>query len=111
MKRKLKDIALILRSKNAGPFIITLDIIFPSRRCLEEVLKQLDGKVIAEAYNISPDRILSIVSYPIVNAIKVNILRSVSAGSPGDRDVYGSQQHIPLAEIEVNVSDECGVNT
>ena len=35
-------------------------------------------------------------------AVKVTLPRpGASSGAPGDRDVYGSQQHFPLADLDV----------
>lgn len=47
-------------------------------------------------YGISKERIINIVSFPQVLAIKATILRSRPSGAFGDTDVYGAQQHSPL---------------
>jgi hypothetical protein len=36
---------------------------------------------------------------PSLGAIKFTLPRRVCAGSPGDGDVYGAQQHGPLLEV------------
>ncbi|MEB2836531.1 MAG: DUF4387 domain-containing protein [Desulfurococcales archaeon] len=105
MRRRLIDIARVLRSKNAGPFAITLDVILPTRECFEEVASQLTPEVVARAYRLDPGAVLGIVQYPVLNALKINIRRSVPAGEPGDTDVYGAQQHVPLGMIEVEVEN------
>ena len=38
---------------------------------------------------------------PMALAIKVTLPRPIVAGTPGDRDVYGAQQHRPLLDIEL----------
>lgn len=103
MRRRLIDVARVLRSKNAGPFVITLDVILPSRECFEEVASQLTPEIVAKAYRVDPEAVLGIVEYPILNAIKINVRRRIPAGEPGDTDVYGAQQHVPLGMIEVEV--------
>jgi len=103
LKVELGRVARILRSKNAGPFTLTIDVILDTRECMEEVLRGLRREAIAEAYNINPDSV-EIIPYPIVNAIKVNIPRRVASGEPGDTDVYGAQWHVPLSRLEVEVS-------
>jgi hypothetical protein len=107
LKVKLSSVARILRSKNAGPFKLTIDIILPSKTCLEEIFNQLDKETIIRLFKLKPDELLSIVKYEPVNAIKINIIRRVPAGNPGDTDVYGAQQHAPLLDLEVNVSEAC----
>jgi hypothetical protein len=44
---------------------------------------------------------VKIIHYPVAMAIKVVIPRKVTAGDPGDRDVYGAQQHARLFGIEI----------
>lgn len=100
---RLIDVAKIIRSKNAGPFILTLDVVLPDEKCLEEVAKQLTPESIARAYGIPMNHVIGVVVYKPALAIKINLRRRRPAGEPGDSDVYGAQQHIPLAEMEVEV--------
>lgn len=99
---KLKDIAKIIRSKNAGPFTLTIDIIFETRRCYDQIVDKINVDMVAEAYNIDP-REVEIVAYPRAYAVKINIPRLIPSGHPGDTDVYGAQQHAPLLELELDV--------
>ncbi len=99
---KLGDIAKIVRSKNAGPFTLTIDIIFETERCYDQVRDKINAVIVAEAYNIDA-REVEIVHYPQAYAIKINIPRLVPSGHPGDTDVYGAQQHAPLLELELDV--------
>ena len=99
----LGRIARIVRSKNAGPFIVTVDIVLPSPDCLREVAKQLTAERVAGAYGVKVEDVLGIIVYEPASAIKVNIRRRVPAGEPGDTDVYGAQQHVPLLSLEVEV--------
>jgi hypothetical protein len=107
MRIKLSSIAVVVRSKNAGPFKITLDIILPAESCLEDVYRQLSKETVARLYKVDVNEVLSVVKYPPANAIKINLLRRVPAGSPGDTDVYGAQQHAPLLDLTVDLSKEC----
>lgn len=97
---KLIDIAKILRSKNAGPLYITFDLMFDSAEKMQTVLNNLKKEQIAHAYGVSVGDI-SIISYEIVNSIKVTFPRKHISGSVYDDDVYGCQQHIPLGNIEI----------
>lgn len=36
--KKLCEVAQLIRSKNAGPFMITIDVIFPDRGIYDKVL-------------------------------------------------------------------------
>lgn len=97
---RLIDMAKILRSKNAGPLFITFDLMFDSKDKMETVLKGLTKEAIASSYDTDVDKI-SIISYEIVNSIKITFPRKYISGSVKDDDVYGCQQHIPLANIEI----------
>lgn len=97
---RLIDMAKILRSKNAGPLYITFDLMFDSRDKMETVLNGLTKEAIASSYDTDVDKI-SIISYEIVNSIKITFPRKYISGSVKDDDVYGCQQHIPLANIEI----------
>lgn len=98
--KKLIDYTKILRSKNAGPLFITYDLIFNSFGDMKYVEERLNKKMIAEAYNVSEDKI-DIISYGVVNSIKITFPRKNVSGSLADNDIYGCQQHIPLANIEI----------
>lgn len=99
---KLADIARVIRSKNAGPTILTLDLLFHDRAGFERacVAPALSAAALARLYQVPPERV-QIMPYPAALALKISLDRRVTAGDPGDRDVYGAQQHGPLLEIDV----------
>ena len=99
---RLYDIAEVIRSKNAGPFTLTLDLIFKNNESFEQVLNApaFSTENIAKAYKVQGSEV-KIHPFKAVKAIKISMPRLVSSGSPGDNDVYGSQQHLPLAELEI----------
>ena len=96
--KKLIDYTKILRSKNAGPLFITFDLIFNSKEDMEYVEQRLKKSDISEAYNVAEEKI-DIISYGIVNSIKITFPRKNISGSLADNDIYGCQQHMPLANI------------
>lgn len=98
--KKLIDYTKILRSKNAGPLFITFDLIFNSSEDMEYVEKRLKKSDIAKAYDVSEEKI-DIISYGVVNSIKITFPRKNKSGSLSDIDIYGCQMHTPLAEIEI----------
>ena len=99
--KKLIDYTKILRSKNAGPLFITFDLIFNSKEDMEHVEQRLKKEDIAKAYNVDEDKI-DIISYGVVNSIKITFPRKNISGSLADSDIYGCQQHMPLAEIIID---------
>jgi hypothetical protein len=99
---KLYDLATVIRSKNAGPFTVTIDLLFQDRTDLQRVLDApgFSAMSVAELYHMSLDMV-RIYPFERALAIKVSLPRPVSSGAPGDVDVYGSQQHTLLGQIEV----------
>jgi hypothetical protein len=98
---RLVDLAKVLRSKNSGPFEITLDILFDNPENYRKVVECgiINVQTICQLYHLKPEDICNIVFYQKGLGIKVTYNRSVSSGTLRDRDVYGAQQHAPLMDI------------
>ena len=97
----LSQMTRVLRSKNAGPFQITIDLMFPDRETYRRVIGSaaLNPEVVASRYGVSPSDV-RIIPFEGVNTIKVTLPRwGASSGAPGDRDVYGAQSHAPLLDL------------
>jgi hypothetical protein len=101
--KKLKDVAQVIRSKNAGPFRITFDIIFPDSANYQKVKSTgvINKELFAKLYRIPLDNITSFFQFDPGNAIKVTIRRPIDQGDVGETDMYGAQQHAPLLDIEI----------
>jgi len=102
MKIKLIDIAEVIRSKNAGPYEITFDIIFKEWDMFEKICeaKIINEELIAKMYNIPIQKVINIINFKPAKAIKATIERNISSGEIGETDVYGAQQHAPLMNLE-----------
>lgn len=99
---RLDSLAIAVRSKNAGPCLITFDIIFDRDdrfAAATAALPRLRHHV-AERYGKTEADIRSFV-YPPARAIKITIPRQIMSGSVGDSDVYGAQQHAPLLDFDL----------
>jgi hypothetical protein len=101
--KKLSELAKTVRSKNAGVDKITFDVIFSDRAAYERVKRAriLTRDSVAALYRIEPARICDFVEFDPANAIKFTIYRLQPSGSPGDPDIFGSQQYAPLLDLEV----------
>ena len=99
---RLYDTAEVIRSKNAGPFTLTIDLIFKNNEDFEQVFNAPDfnTKKIAEIYRLKSAEV-KIHPFKTIKAIKISMPRIISSGAPGDNDVYGSQQHLPLSLMEI----------
>ena len=99
---KLERCARVIRSKNAGPTLLTIDILFDDEPAFEtaRASPRLTEAVVAARYGLAPHEV-RIVAYAPAHAIKIVLDRRLIAGAPGDRDVYGAQQHGPLLDLEL----------
>lgn len=100
---KLSDLATVIRSKNAGPFELTFDVLFTTYDNFERVVKSevLSANKFAALFRIPVSDVISVVEFEPALAIKVTIKRARSSGAFGETDVYGAQQHAPLLSLEI----------
>lgn len=101
---KLKDIAKACKSKNAGPFEITYDIMFDNLDLFNKVRASgaITPQVIASLYGVPVSQV-QFTEYPPALAYKATIPRRIPSGAIGDTDIYGAQQHAPMLNIDVNI--------
>jgi len=99
---KLIDLAKVLRSKNAGPLWLTLDVMFDDSRKMEAVIAsgKLTPEIVAKLYSTDPAYV-TVTEYSVVNSIKITPPRRAVSGDIDDNDIYGCQQHLPLAGLEI----------
>jgi hypothetical protein len=103
-KVKLRELARVIRSKNAGPFTLTLDILFPTMDAFSKAKASgaINVDTISKLYDVEPKGI-EIIFYPPGLAIKIVMARPVGSGDLEDTDVYGAQQHTPLLDLMIPV--------
>ena len=99
---RIRDIAQICKSKNAGPFQVTIDVLFEDGALYRRVKAAgvLNAKLFAQLYGVAEEDVL-FTPYDAANAFKATLPRAVPAGDVGDTDVYGAQQHAPLLDVEI----------
>jgi hypothetical protein len=99
----LDRVAKVIRSKNAGPFEITFDIMFDDPAAYERVKRSgvIEAGRIAAAYRVPREHVLVCKPFDAALAFKITLRRPVSSGDWMDTDVYGCQQHVPLTALEV----------
>lgn len=107
MKRSILEVARVIRSKNSGPFELTLDILFNDRKWYElfKTRKIVNEELICQLYKVKQEDILGVIWFEPVSAVKITIRRPCPSGSAGDTDIYGAQQHAPLLGIEFEAGE------
>ena len=89
-----------IRSKNAGPFWITIDIFCGSREAFKEVQHGLDNIQISQLFQI-PGQTLKRFEIESLNVIKFSFPRKVIQGDIHDRDMHGAQLAVLLSELQL----------
>lgn len=98
----LKDVARYVRSKNAGPFWVTIDIFCASAETFDKVRSApaLDREGIAAIYSVDPASV-RIFEVEQLRVLKISFPRLVVQGTPQDADSHAGQYFVPLLEVAV----------
>jgi hypothetical protein len=101
---QLYESAAIIRSKNAGPFTVTIDIFFddPARYEEARASQLLTAGGVARAYGVPEDTVKGIYWDERILGAKVSLLRWSSSTDPFCADLFGAHLHTPLALGELS---------
>ena len=104
----MMNIAKVIRSKNSGPFELTLDIMFDDEANYERVKKAdiLTNAVVKKLYAVQDADIITNMYFKPALAWKCTLKRPWAQGSFGERDTLGTQQHGPLLGLMVPSTNE-----
>jgi hypothetical protein len=88
-----------IRSKNAGPFWITIDIFCGSEEVFKDVCLNLKNSKIANLLMIN---IKDLKRFEIekLNVVKFSFPRNITQGHVLDRDMHGAQLAVLLSEMD-----------
>lgn len=102
-ENRLKDLARIMRSKNAGPFELTFDVMFDDPAVYERVKRSgvLEPAGLARLYRSSFEDVLACMFFDPALAFKFTLRRGWEQGAIAERDTFGAQQYAPLLNIIV----------
>jgi hypothetical protein len=99
---RLTELAQVIRSKNAGPYFLTLDVLADSPGTYQRLVGSgvFTRDNIARLYHRDPSEV-EVYEYPAALGIKMTFARAAIAGSLADTDLYGAQQHVPLFDLDI----------
>ena len=99
---KLKDVCRYIRSKNAGPFWVTVDLFFDSPETYRKHHDDpaISAHAIAGIYGV--DAAL-VKRFPVqsLNMVKISYPRTTPQGGVHERDMHSGQQFVPLLELQL----------
>jgi len=99
-KPSLSEKVLKVRSKNAGPFWVTIDIFCGSKPAFVEVSAKLSTERVAALYK-APLATIKRFDIADLNVVKFSLPRPVVQGSREDRDMHGAGWAVLLEEAEL----------
>lgn len=99
---QLSDYAAMIRSKNAGPFVLTFDILFSDEASYQTVKSSgaLNAEMFSRLYN-TPVEQVRFFACDLARAFKFSIPHPTTQGDLGSTDQHGGQQFIPLIGVEI----------
>lgn len=98
----IAELCSLVRSKNAGPFVLTFDLMFTNEENYARVRRTqpITRALLAQLYQ-QPEEDIVLVYHDAARAIKASFPRPVHQGELRDSDCYGGQQYVPLLSIMV----------
>jgi pimeloyl-ACP methyl ester carboxylesterase len=107
---KLREVCSHIRSKNAGPFWITLDLTFPDRETFDLHAKSsaIGAAAIAALFDVEAGLVKHFL-VPELAVVKISYPRQRPQGGALERDVHGGQQYNRLLEIEMGAPNAAPV--
>ena len=99
---KVTDVCAHVRSKNAGPFWITIDLRFADRAAFDRYAGSaaLQPQAIGQLFEVD---IAQVKRFPVPElcVLKISYPRQRPQGGPMERDMHGGQQYIRLLDVEL----------
>jgi len=97
---QLGELVVDVRSKNAGPYWVTIDVFCGSEAVYSKVQTLLSKTFVATLYK-QPEETMKYFELPDLHVLKFSFPRPVVQGSRYDRDMHGAQYSVLLSELEM----------
>lgn len=99
----LRDVCHQVRSKNAGPFWVTIDVFFdgPASFALYKDAPALSPEGIGEAYGVDPAQVKRFAVDSLA-VLKISYPRKSPQGGVVERDMHSGQQYVRLLDAVVD---------
>jgi hypothetical protein len=100
---KLRDVCRSVRSKNAGPFWVTVDVYFSSPENFDKYSSTaaLGPEAFAAALGVDAAQVKR---FPVkdLGVLKISYPRPTPQGGIVERDMHSGQQYVRLLDIELD---------
>jgi hypothetical protein len=99
---RLKEVCRYVRSKNAGPFWVTVDLFFDSADHYAEYHDDpaISAENIAAIYGVDRAHVKRF-EVKSLNMVKISYPRTAPQGGVLERDMHSGQQFVPLLDLQL----------
>ena len=99
---KLKDVCRCVRSKNAGPYWVTVDLFFVGAETYAQYHDDpaISAPTIAAIYGVDAAHVKRF-EVKSLNMVKISYPRATPQGGVHERDMHSGQQFVPLLELQL----------
>jgi hypothetical protein len=99
---RLGEVCRHIRSKNAGPFWITVDLFFRDDDTYRSYKDDpnISARCFAELFGADAS-LIKLVRVDSLRVVKVSYPRPKPQGWQGERDMHGGQQYVSLLDVEL----------
>ena len=99
----IKDVCHHVRSKNAGPFWVTIDLFFDGAESFAKYARspKLGPALFAALYGADASQVKHF-PVPDLNMLKVSYPRATPQGGEQERDMHCGQQYVRLLSVELD---------
>jgi hypothetical protein len=106
---RLKDVCRYVRSKNAGPFWVTVDLFFDSAESYARYHDNpsIGSEAVARLFAVEPSQVKRF-SVDSLKVVKISYPRSQPQGGVLERDMHSGQQFVRLLDAELDVPPPAG---
>ncbi|PIC00553.1 DUF4387 domain-containing protein [Caulobacter sp. X] len=100
---KLHEVCRQVRSKNAGPFWVTVDLFFdgPENYARYRDAFGLSADVVAKAFGADP-ALVKRFAVDYLSVVKISYPRKAPQGGAVERDMHSGQQYVRLLDTELS---------
>jgi hypothetical protein len=99
---RVADVCAHVRSKNAGPFWITIDLMFLDRTLFDRYVESaaLQSVAIGRLFDVD---VAQVKRFPVpdLGVLKISYPRRKPQGGAIERDMHGGQQYVRLLDVEL----------
>ena len=97
---ELGDVVQKVRSKNAGPFWLTIDVFCGNSDVFARVAGSVSTARVAALYGVAED-LMRRFDIADLNVVKFSFPRPTVQGTAADRDMHGAGWAVLLEEMEI----------